>query len=67
DIEETFKKIQSHKGVIGVLIINKQGSVIKSTFDQDVSLNYSKEILDIFPKANNLLKVNDNNVSVKLI
>ncbi|KAN0000780.1 hypothetical protein ACTFIZ_001223 [Dictyostelium cf. discoideum] len=61
ELEESFKKIQSHKGVVGVLIINKQGSVIKSTFDQEVSLNYSKVILDMFPKAHDLLKVNDSN------
>ncbi|EFA77073.1 cytoplasmic dynein light chain [Heterostelium album PN500] len=59
NVDETFKKLQTHKGVKGILIINKNGSVIKSTFDNDTSQQYSKLILDLFPRASTLLKQND--------
>ncbi|KAF2078527.1 hypothetical protein CYY_000152 [Polysphondylium violaceum] len=61
EIEESFKRIQTHKGVVGVLIINRNGSVIKSTFDQETSVSYSKMVIDIFPKADQLLKINSDN------
>ncbi|GAM18083.1 hypothetical protein SAMD00019534_012580, partial [Acytostelium subglobosum LB1] len=60
NIEETFKRILGHKGVKGILIINKSGSVIKSTFDSNASLEYSKMVIDIFPRATALLKQNNN-------
>ena len=36
-VEETFKRLQSHKGVQGVVVINADGITIKSTFDNDVT------------------------------
>lgn len=33
DVEETLKRIQSHKGVEGVVIVNASGIPIRSTLD----------------------------------
>jgi len=40
-VEETFKRLQSHKGVQGVVVINADGIAIKSTFDNDVTVQYA--------------------------
>ncbi|EGG24786.1 cytoplasmic dynein light chain [Cavenderia fasciculata] len=60
EIQETFNRIQSqHKGVKGILIVNKFGSILKSTFDNESNTQYSKLILDLYPRLDSLLKVND--------
>eukprot|EP00736_Rhodelphis_marinus_P007858 Rmarinus@m.21626 len=33
EVEETLKRIQTHKGVLGVVIVNSDGIVIRSTLD----------------------------------
>ncbi|BET01076.1 Robl_LC7 [Nesidiocoris tenuis] len=40
-IEDMLKRMQSHPGVIGSVIINKEGQVIKSTLDNTTSLQYA--------------------------
>uniref|UniRef100_A0A0K8TIC7 Dynein light chain roadblock n=1 Tax=Lygus hesperus TaxID=30085 RepID=A0A0K8TIC7_LYGHE len=40
-IEDMLKRMQSHPGVIGTVIINKEGQVIKSTLDNTTSLQYA--------------------------
>ena len=35
EVEETLKRIQSHRGVEGVLIINNDGMTLKSTLDAE--------------------------------
>ena len=38
DVEETLERLRNKKGVIGVIIIeNKDGRTIRSTFDQVAS------------------------------
>ena len=37
DVEETLKRIQSHKGVQGVIIWNPEGIAIRSTFEPKVT------------------------------
>jgi hypothetical protein len=35
EVEETLKRIQSHRGVEGVLIINNEGTTLKSTMSPE--------------------------------
>ena len=37
-VEETLKRISSHKGILGVIIVNADGIPIRSTFENNVSV-----------------------------
>lgn len=51
DIEETIKRIQSHKGVVGVLIINSEGIPIKSTLENAQTVQYAALVGQLTDKA----------------
>ncbi|PAA76867.1 hypothetical protein BOX15_Mlig016622g2, partial [Macrostomum lignano] len=41
DVEETFRRLQSHKSVIGVLVVSQDGVPIRSSFpDRDQTQRY---------------------------
>lgn len=40
-VEETLKRISSHKGIIGVVIVNADGIPIRSTFENNVAVQYA--------------------------
>ncbi|BHF82437.1 hypothetical protein AAHC03_022984 [Spirometra sp. Aus1] len=40
EVEETLKRIQSHKGVQGVIIVNNDGIPIRSTLPNDITVHY---------------------------
>lgn len=44
EVEETLKRIQSHRGVEGVLIINHDGIALKSTLSADETSKYASEM-----------------------
>ncbi len=39
-VEETWNRINTHKGVEGIIIVNKRGTAIKSTMDQNKTIEY---------------------------
>jgi len=39
-VEETLDRIQTHKGVIGLVIVNEDGIPIRSTLDNPTTLQY---------------------------
>ena len=41
EAEETLKRIQSHRGVTGILIVNKEGVPIKSTLSAEDTVQYA--------------------------
>jgi dynein light chain roadblock-type len=41
EIEDTLKRLQSHKGVKGVLIMNSEGIPIRSNLPQEETENYA--------------------------
>ena len=45
EVEETLKRINSHKGVQGIVIINSDGIPIRSTLEQTLSTNYAAHIM----------------------
>ena len=45
DVEEAVKRINSHKGVQGIVIINSDGVPIRSTLEQTLSTNYAAHIM----------------------
>ena len=38
-VEETLNRINTHMGVLGVIIVNKKGVAIKSTMKQEETIN----------------------------
>jgi dynein light chain roadblock-type len=50
-VEETFKRLQSHKGVLGVLVLNADGISIRSTFDNDTTVQYAALVSQFTVKA----------------
>ncbi|XP_055331873.1 dynein light chain roadblock-type 2-like [Paramacrobiotus metropolitanus] len=47
EIEETINRIKSHKGVLGVIILTKDGVVLRSTVDEETSHAYASLVQDI--------------------
>mmetsp|Transcript_21896 Transcript_21896/g.34316 ORF Transcript_21896/g.34316 Transcript_21896/m.34316 type:complete len:103 (+) Transcript_21896:71-379(+) len=56
EVEETLKRLQSHKGVIGVVIVNQDGIPIRSTFDQAVTVQYAGLITQLCSKARSAVR-----------
>ncbi|GAB6019987.1 Dynein light chain roadblock-type 2 [Chamberlinius hualienensis] len=59
EVEETLKRIQSHKGVIGTVIINADGVPIKSTLDNATTVQYSGLISQLADKARSAVREMD--------
>eukprot|EP00877_Chromochloris_zofingiensis_P000752 jgi/Chrzof1/10678/Cz05g08100.t1 len=55
-VEETFKRIQSHKGVLGVVVINSDGIAIRTTFDNELTVQYAALVSQFTVKARGVVK-----------
>jgi len=40
-VEQTVKRLSSHKGIEGILILSGDGIPIRSTLDSDLSVQYA--------------------------
>ena len=58
-MEDTFKRINSHKGVQGIVIVNADGIPIRSTLDQSLSNNYAANIMSLAAKARSAVRTLD--------
>jgi len=56
EIEETIKRIQSHKGVIGVVVVNSSGVSIRSTLDREQTIKYSGLLTQLIGKARSVIR-----------
>lgn len=50
-VDETFKRLQSHKGVLGVIVVNSDGIAIRTTFDNDLTVQYAALVSHFTVKA----------------
>lgn len=66
-VEETFKRVQSHKGVIGVVIINSDGIAIRTTFDSDLTVQYAALVSQFTVKGRGVVKNLDPEDELKFI
>ena len=57
EVEETLKRINSHKGVQGIVIVNSEGIPIRSTLD--ASQTYAAQILQLASKARSAVRTLD--------
>ncbi|CAD5212187.1 unnamed protein product [Bursaphelenchus okinawaensis] len=56
DVDETIKRIQSQKGVLGVLIMDVCGRPIRSTFDDESTAQYADRLHELCEKSRNVVK-----------
>lgn len=66
-VEETFKRLQSHKGVLGVIVINGDGIAIRTTFDNDVTVQYAALVSHITVKARSVVRKLDGENELKFL
>jgi len=66
EVEETLKRLQGHKGVIGVVIVNQDGIPIRTTFDQAVTVQYAGLITQLCSKARSAVRELDAQVCLVL-
>eukprot|EP00955_Chlamydomonas_euryale_P030659 322783-Chlamydomonas_euryale.AAC.6 len=65
-VDETFKKLQSHKGVLGVVVINADGIAVKSTFDNEQTVQYASLVSHFTTKCRSVVKKLDGEDELKL-
>jgi len=56
EVEETLKRISSHKGVHGILIVNAEGIPIRSTLDPALTTQYAAHITQLSAKARSVVR-----------
>ncbi|XP_034735872.1 dynein light chain roadblock-type 2-like [Etheostoma cragini] len=42
EVEETLKRIEAHKGVIGTILVNAEGIPIRTTSDHHTTVQYAR-------------------------
>ncbi|XP_021354178.1 dynein light chain roadblock-type 2-like isoform X2 [Mizuhopecten yessoensis] len=50
-VEETLKRIQAHKGVIGTIVVNSEGIPIRTTLDNSTTVQYCNSLTLLTQKA----------------
>ena len=63
EVEETLKRIRSHRGVEGILIINNDGVALKSTMTAEQTSQYSAEMSRLCAMARSSVRTLDSTVS----
>ncbi|GJQ66738.1 Roadblock/LC7 domain [Popillia japonica] len=56
EVEETMKRIQSHKGVVGTIVVNSEGIPIKTTLDNTMTVQYAGLISSLVDKARSVVR-----------
>jgi len=59
EVEETLKRIQSHKGVKGVLIMSSEGIPIRSNLSTEDTENYAALVSQLSLKAAGVVRTLD--------
>ncbi|KAL8183456.1 UNVERIFIED_CONTAM: Dynein light chain roadblock-type 2 [Gekko kuhli] len=56
EVEETLKRIQAHKGVIGIIIVNAEGIPIRTTLDNSTTVQYAGLLHQLTMKAKSTVR-----------
>lgn len=59
EVEDTIKRIASHKGVQGILICNNEGVALKSTMPAELSVKYAGLFSQLIVKARSVVRTID--------
>ncbi|KAI9193154.1 uncharacterized protein BJ171DRAFT_431706, partial [Polychytrium aggregatum] len=56
EVEETIKRLAGHKGVEGVVIVNMEGIPIRTTLDNEKTVQYAALITQLSSKARSVVR-----------
>ncbi|XP_061865317.1 dynein light chain roadblock-type 1-like [Colius striatus] len=56
EVEETLKRIQSQKGVQGIIVVNSEGIPIRSTMDNSTTIQYAGLMGSIVTQARSAVR-----------
>ncbi|XP_030327139.1 dynein light chain roadblock-type 2 isoform X2 [Strigops habroptila] len=56
EVEETLKRIQSHKGVIATIVINAEGIPVRTTLDNSTTVQYAALLQQLVMKARSTVR-----------
>ena len=56
EVEETIKRIMSHKGVTGVIVVNQEGIPIRTNLDNTTTVQYAGLIHAVANKAKSTVR-----------
>ncbi|XP_048406505.1 dynein light chain roadblock-type 2-like isoform X1 [Stegostoma tigrinum] len=56
EVEETLKRIQSQRGVVGVIVVNAEGIPIRTTMDNVSTVQYAGLIHQLSMKARSTIR-----------
>ncbi|XP_063707042.1 dynein light chain roadblock-type 2 [Culicoides brevitarsis] len=56
EVEDTLKRIQSHKGVVGTIVVNNEGIPVKSTLDNTSTVQYAGLLSQLSDKARSVVR-----------
>lgn len=56
EVEETMRRIQSHPGVIGIIVVNSDGIPIRTTLDNSTTVQYASLIHQLSLKARSTVR-----------
>nr|XP_058152662.1 dynein light chain roadblock-type 1-like [Dasypus novemcinctus] len=59
EVEETLKRLQSQKGVQGIIVVNTEGIPIKSTMDYSTTTQYANLTHNFILKARSTVRETD--------
>lgn len=67
EVEETLKRINSHKGVLGVVIVNNDGIPIRTTLDNGTAVQYAALHTHFVAKAKSAVKALDSTNELRFV
>ncbi|CAF0826177.1 unnamed protein product [Didymodactylos carnosus] len=56
EVEETIKRIQTHKGVQGFIIVSTEGGFVRSTIDNSTTMSLSGLVKPLADKARSAIR-----------
>ncbi|XP_075905328.1 dynein light chain roadblock-type 2 [Nelusetta ayraudi] len=56
EVEETLKRIETHKGVIGTIVVNAEGIPIRTTLDNSTAVQYAGLLRSLTMKARSTIR-----------
>ncbi|KAJ3078596.1 Dynein light chain roadblock-type 2, partial [Quaeritorhiza haematococci] len=56
EVEETIKRLSAHKGVEGIIIVNMEGIPIRTTLDQEKTVQHAALITQLTAKARSVVR-----------
>mmetsp|Transcript_31903 Transcript_31903/g.68729 ORF Transcript_31903/g.68729 Transcript_31903/m.68729 type:complete len:101 (+) Transcript_31903:56-358(+) len=56
EVEETLNRIKTHRGVVGIVIVNSDGAPIRTTLDKKQTEQYAELVSQLAAKARSVVR-----------